>query len=65
MTSRNTQTHGTPKAPVTYTIHSIIANYLLEPDNIWMPQGSVVDDFPLNILINLKTRKPKQNSYPE
>ena len=28
--------------------------YLLEPDNVWMQQGAVVDKLPLNIFINLQ-----------
>ena len=28
--------------------------YLLEPDDVWMQQGAVVDELPLNILVNLQ-----------
>lgn len=39
--------------------------YLLEPDDVWMQQGAVVDKLPLNILINLQAtnkleRQPTQ-----
>lgn len=30
-------------------------NNLLEPDDVWVPQGPVVDDFPLHVLINMHT----------
>ena len=28
--------------------------YLLEPDDVWMQQGAVVDKLPLNIFVNLQ-----------
>ena len=28
--------------------------YLLEPDDVWMQQGTVVDQLPLNVFINLQ-----------
>lgn len=57
-----THMHTHPKVHETYTILLMKdCEYLFEPDNIWMPQGPVIYDFPLNILINLKSKEPKQN----
>lgn len=38
-------------------------NDLLKPDDIRMPQGPVVDDLPLHILINLEKEKKKDHHF--
>lgn len=40
----------------------ILISYLFESDNVWMPQGSMIYNLSLNILINLKPRDNKSCS---